>query len=220
MTHTNEASAGPRKHGLGAPMDALRHWLPVRTLDSSHRDQVREHLLALSPADRTLRFAHVASDEQISRYAAQIDFVHDEVFGVFDRRLRLVAMAHLAFSPEGLTAEFGVSVSERVRGRGFGSRLFEHAVMHARNRGVSTLVLYVARENEAMLAIARHAGAQVSFNGAEATARLTLVADTLGSQMEALIERHAAEFDYQLKLHVFRLDKNWPSSGPGTLLDA
>jgi hypothetical protein len=75
-----------------------------------------------------LRFAHVATDEQIARYADQIDFVHDRS-SVFDRRLRLVAIAHLAFAPDGLTAEFGVSVASRVRGRGFGTRLFDHAVM-------------------------------------------------------------------------------------------
>ncbi len=189
--------------------EPARQWLPVRTLESSHREQVKQHLQALSPQDRQLRFAHVATDEQIARYADQIDFVHDEVFGVFDRRLRLVAMAHLAFAPDGLTAEFGVSVSSRVRGRGFGTRLFDHAVMHARNRGVSIMILYVARENEAMLCIVRRAGAQVSVEGAEATARLPLVADTLGSRFEALIEKHAAEFDYQLKLRVFRLDQLW-----------
>ncbi len=184
-----------------------KQWLPVRTLGSRHRAQVRRHLQALSPQDRQLRFAHVATDEQIARYADQIDFVHDEVFGVFDRRLRLVAMAHLAFAPDGLLAEFGVSVSSRVRGRGFGTRLFEHAVTHARNRGVSSLVLYTARENEAMLSIVRRAGARISFEGAEATARLPLRADTLGTRLEAMLERHAAEFDYQLKLRVFRLDR-------------
>jgi ribosomal protein S18 acetylase RimI-like enzyme len=189
--------------------EPVKHWLPVRTLHESHRDQVRRHLQALSPQDRQLRFAHIATDEQIARYADQIDFMHDEVFGVFDRRLRLVAMAHLAFAPDGLLAEFGVSVSSRVRGRGFGSRLFDHAVMHARNRGVSSLIIYVARENEAMLAIVRHAGAQLSFEGAEVTARLPLRADTLGTRLEAMLEKHAAEFDYQLKLRVFRLDRLW-----------
>lgn len=206
-THAMPESTPPRhRAGRGEP---ARQWLPVRSLDSSHREQVKHHLQALSPHDRQLRFAHVATDEQIGRYADQIDFVHDEVFGVFDRRLRLVAMAHLAFAPDGLTAEFGVSVAKRVRGRGFGSRLFDHAVMHARNRGVSAMVLYVARENEAMLSIVRRAGGQISFDGAEATARLPLQAETLGTRFEALIEKHVAEFDYQLKLRVFRLDQLW-----------
>lgn len=186
-------------------------WLPVRTLDASHRAQVREHLLALAVRDRILRFGHAASDEQITRYTKQIDFVHDEVFGVFDRKLCLVALAHLAFSRDGLSAEFGVSVLDQVRGRGFGRRLFEHTVMHARNRGVSTLIIYIASDNKAMLGIARRAGAELSFQGDQAQARLPLTAQSLGSQMGALLESRAAEFDYQLKLQVQRLDRLWPA---------
>ncbi len=206
MTHvpTSLGSALRRRPRVDT---ALPVWLPVRTLDPSHRDAVLQHLLALSLRDRALRFSHAASDEQLARYVEQIDFVHDEVFGIFDRRLRLVALAHLAFAPGGLTAEFGVSVLARVRGRGFGRRLFDHAVTHARNRGVSTIELYVSRDNAAMLAIARDAGARIDVDGNDAVARLPLVARTLGSHVEALVEAHAAEFDYQLKLHVARLDR-------------
>ncbi len=220
MTPTIEiqAAAKPR---APIPFKAARppRWLPVRTLHECHREEVLNHLLSLSRQDRALRFAHVATDEQIRQYAQHIDFIHDEVFGVFDRRLRLVAMAHLAFDPDGLSAEFGVSVLDRVRRRGFGGRLFDHAVMHARNRSVSTLVLYVARENTAMLAIVRRAGAQLSFDGTEATARLPLVATTLGTQVGAVFEEHAAEFDYQLKLQVQRLDRIWSARAPSHPLD-
>ena len=31
------------------------------------------------------------------QYVQQIDFDRDEVFGIFNRRLRLLAMAHLAY---------------------------------------------------------------------------------------------------------------------------
>jgi ribosomal protein S18 acetylase RimI-like enzyme len=217
MTQQTESLEAALPHGASVPAGAPRRWLPMRTLNGTHSDEVCTHLLSLDANDRVLRFAHAASDEQIRHYAGQIDYANDEVFGVFDRRLELVAMAHLAFAPDGLAAEFGVSVLARVRGRGFGARLFEHAVMHARNRGVSTMVIYVARNNAPMLAILQRAGATLSFDGAEATGRLPLVADTLSTQVGALLERHAAEFDYQLKLHVQRLDRLWPQrSGPAT----
>ncbi|MBP6765842.1 MAG: GNAT family N-acetyltransferase [Rubrivivax sp.] len=213
MTQQTESLEAALPRGRHLPPGAVRHWLPMRTLNASHSEEVCKHLLSLNTKDRVLRFAHAASDEQIRHYASQIDYSQDEVFGVFDRGLRLVAMAHLAFAQDGLAAEFGVSVLERVRGRGFGARLFEHAVMHARNRGVSTMVIYVARHNAPMLAILRRAGAELSYDGAEATGRLPMVADTLGTQVGALLERHAAEFDYQLKLHVHRLDRFWPLRG-------
>ena len=40
--------------------------------------------------------AMLAQDSHIRRYVDTIDFDHDEVFGVFNRRLDLIAMAHLA----------------------------------------------------------------------------------------------------------------------------
>ena len=67
-----------------------------------------------------------------ARYVEHLDFERDLVFGVFNRRLQLLAMAHLAFEPPAdppaAAVEFGVSVLERARGRGYGARLFDHAV--------------------------------------------------------------------------------------------
>jgi GNAT superfamily N-acetyltransferase len=193
-------------------------WFPIRQLAERHRERVLTHLLSLSPADRHLRFGHVATDEQITGYVGQLDFDRDELFGVFDARLRVVAMAHLAFGPADPaaagnavpTAEFGVSVSERQRGRGIGGRLFEHVVTHARNRGAGSLAIHFARENSAMLAIVRKAGATIELAGGDAVALLDLPKDTLGSQLSALLETQAAEIDYRWKMQVLRLDRLWP----------
>ncbi len=197
-----------------APPPSTPRWLPVRSLGPRHRPRVLQHLLALDDDDRHLRFGHVASDDQIRQYVAQLDFERDELFGIFDGRLRLVALAHLALerdrtdaaaAPAG--AEFGVSVLPRQRGRGLGGRLFEHTVMHARNTGARTLTIHLARENQAMLAIVRRSGAVVHFEGSDVVAELPLPADTLGTQLSALVETQAAEWDYQFKLQRLRLDK-------------
>lgn len=208
MTQQTDALEAALPSGPAAARGA---WVPIRLLTPRHRERVLAHLLALEEGDRMMRFGHLATDEQIAGYVERMDFARDELFGIFDCRVHLVALAHLAFSNDGLRAEFGVSVSASERGRGFGSRLFEHAVMHARNRGVDTLVIHVARENSAMLGIVRRAGADLQFDGSEAVAQLRLPADTLGSQIEALIGHSAAELDYQLKLHVLRLDGLWPA---------
>jgi hypothetical protein len=108
-------------------------------------------------------------------------------------------MAHLAGLPEKREAEFGVSVLPKARGRGCGARLFDHAVLHARNRGVDTLLIHALSENTAMLRIARNAGATVQRDGGEALARLQLPPDSLRSHIDAFIESSAAEVDYRLK---------------------
>ena len=71
-------------------------WVPIRRLDASHRSRIERHLLALSARDRYLRFGYPASDERIRQHVASIDFQQDEVFGIFDHRLQLLAISHLA----------------------------------------------------------------------------------------------------------------------------
>ena len=185
--------------------------VPVRSLAARHRPRILAHLLALEPRDRYLRFGHAASDAQIARYVDQIDFELDEVFGIFNRRLEVVAMAHLAYlghadkAPQ--RAEFGVSVLARARGRGWGARLFDCAVLHARNRQVDTLLIHALVENRVMLHIARAAGALVEHEGPDALARLKLPPENIGSHLEAMIDHQMAEFDYGLKVHARRLDQ-------------
>jgi GNAT superfamily N-acetyltransferase len=176
-----------------------RRWIPIRSLAERHRPRILAHLLALPPHDRYLRFGYAASDAQIARYADLIDFTHDEVFGVFNRRLELIAQAHLAGLPDRREAEFGVSVLPKARGRGYGARLFDHAVLHARNRGVDTLLIHALTQNTPMLRIARTAGATVDSEGGEALARLRLPPDSLRSHLDAFLESSAAEVDYRLK---------------------
>lgn len=183
-------------------------WVFIRSLGPRYRDRIATHLLSLDESDRYLRFGYPATDAQISRYVDTIDFDQDEVFGIFNRRLELIAMAHLAHpstpaeGARGTMAEFGVSVIRKVRGRGFGARLFEHSVLHARNRGVQTLFIHALSENTAMLKIARNAGATVERDGSESDAWLRLPPDTFVSHVEEMMGEQAAEFDYQLKRHA------------------
>lgn len=184
-------------------------WVPIRSLSPKHKPRIERHLVALPEQDRYLRFGYAATDEQIGRYVTGLNFDRDEIFGVFNRRLDLVAMAHLAYSidPQWATcSEFGVSVSPHQRGKGLGAKLFGHAVMHARNQGVSLLFIHALSENVAMLKIARHAGASVQRDGSETEAYLSLPQATLDSQISGLVQDQMAEVDYQLKMqaHQFR----------------
>lgn len=180
-------------------------WVPIRALAQRQRPRMLAHLLGLAAPDRYLRFGYAASDEQVARYVDSIDFERDDVFGIHNRRLELIGLAHLAALPGGREAEFGVSVSPSARGRGYGARLFDHAVLHARNRGLDTLVVHALSENGAMLHIATAAGAKVERCGGDAQARLRLPSDTMASHLEALLEGGAAEIDYRFKREARRL---------------
>lgn len=176
--------------------------VPIRSVGPGERERVASHLLALDTHDRYLRFGYSASDEQVRRYVDGLNFDRDEIFGIYNRRLELIAMAHLAFAPEGQPnecAEFGVSVSKHARGRGYGARLFERAEVTARNADVRMLFIHALSENAAMLKIARNAGAHVVRSGSESEAHLELPEATLDSRMSEIALDHFAEIDFQLK---------------------
>lgn len=179
--------------------------VPIRSLGANHRARIASHLLALDRHDRYLRFGFAATDAQIQRYADSLNFERDEIFGIYNRRLELIAVAHLAFCADtelGDCAEFGVSVLKAARGRGYGGRLFDRAAMHARNQGVSRMFIHALSENTTMLRIARKAGATVERDGSESEAHLLLLPATLDSRLTELVAEQLAQTDYRIKVQV------------------
>ena len=179
--------------------------VPIRSLGANHRVRIAHHLLALDPPDRYLRFGFSANDEQIQRYADSLNFERDEIFGIYNRRLELIAMAHLAFSADSsldACAEFGVSVLKSARGRGYGARLFDRAAMHSRNDGVSRMFIHALSENTTMLKIARNAGAVVERDGSESEAHLLLLPATLDTRLTEILQEQLAQTDYRIKVQV------------------
>ncbi|MEO8249624.1 MAG: GNAT family N-acetyltransferase [Burkholderiales bacterium] len=193
------SSTGERPHGAFASTQLM---VPIRSIGPSQRPRIIEHLVRLNSDDRYLRFGYAATDEQIANYVAHIDFERDDVFGIYNRKLELIATAHLALADrDGFEscAEFGVSVAHRARGRGYGTRLFERAVMHARNEGRQLLFIQALSENATMLSIARRAGAVVERFGADSEAYLRLPRASFDSRLSEAVYQGFAETDYRLK---------------------
>ena len=179
--------------------------VPIRSLGENHRARIAGHLKALDAHDRYYRFGFSANDEQIDRYVNGLNFDRDEIFGIYNRHLVLIAVAHLAYAPDtgaNASAEFGVSVLPQARGRHYGSRLFERAVMHARNVGVSKMYVHVLSENTAMLRIAKHAGSTFVRDGAETEGHLVLPPATLNTHLTEMVEEQLAQVNYRFKLQA------------------
>jgi RimJ/RimL family protein N-acetyltransferase len=179
--------------------------VPIRSLGENHRARIAGHLKALDAHDRYYRFGFSANDEQIDRYVNGLNFERDEIFGIYNRHLVLIAVAHLAYAPDtgaSPSAEFGVSVLPQARGRHYGSRLFERAVMHARNVGVRKLYVHVLSENTAMLRIASHGGATFVRDGAETEGHLVLPPATMNTHLTEMVEEQLAQANYRIKLQA------------------
>ena len=182
----------------------------VRELGEKDRERLLAHFIELDEDDRLLRFGQVTPDRVIENYVRTLDFGRDTVFGVFDRHLQLVGVGHLAYLPaEGdtRTAEFGVSVSESVRGQGIGTRLFERAAIRSRNTHVTTLYIHCLSRNTTMMHIAKKAGMKIEYAYGEADAYLTLSPADQNSIISEMLQEQAAVFDYVLKRQARRTSK-------------
>ena len=188
-----------------ASQAAHRASVLVRELTAGDRDPLLAHFLALGDEDRLLRFGQAVPNHVIENYVRSIDFSRDKVFGVYDHALELVGVGHLAYLPadgDNRTAEFGVSVLERSRGMGVGSKLFERAAMHSRNTRVTTLYMYCLSRNTTMMHIAKKAGMKIEYAYGSADAYLTLPPADQASILTEMLQEQAAVFDYAIKRHA------------------
>lgn len=198
---STRAAASIAQHDR-ASQAAHREPVLVRELTERDSDQLLAHFLSLDMDDRLLRFGQAAPDHVIENYVRSIEFAQDKVFGVYDHRLNLVGVGHLAYLPaEGdqRTAEFGVSVLDSSRGIGVGSKLFARAAIHSRNTRVTTLYMYCLSRNTTMMHIAKKAGMKIQFAYGSADAYLTLPPADQTSIITEMLQEQAAVFDYAIK---------------------
>jgi GNAT superfamily N-acetyltransferase len=162
----------------------------VRELTSLDRTAYEQHLLALGPGDRRLRFGTPLADSVVRAYVACIDFERDAFFGVFSDDLNLVGAAHLAR---------GVSVLPEYRGRGFGGALLERAMLRSRNWRRPKLFMHCLKENAPMMRLASKLGMHVATEAGEADAWLELAQPDAGSYFGEVFAQRVALFDFALK---------------------
>ncbi|MFJ3046219.1 GNAT family N-acetyltransferase [Herbaspirillum chlorophenolicum] len=197
---------------------AERPMVFVKELSPKSRRHLLRHFLALEDKDRLLRFGSKLSDDMVIRYVENIDFARDTVFGVYDRRLRLLGVGHLAFAPressrisgatiKPVVAEFGVSVSAAARGLGVGTKLFLRASMRCRNADVDTLYMHCLSSNKVMMHIAKKAGMDIHRDYGEADAYLKISPANSATVFQEAMEEQAAMLDYIIKANFKALLK-------------
>ncbi|WP_034299777.1 GNAT family N-acetyltransferase [Herbaspirillum sp. RV1423] len=207
------------KHAISAIAEASdKPMILVKELSPRSRRHLLRHFLALEEKDRLLRFGTKLSDDLVTRYVEKIDFSRDTIFGVYDRKMRLLGVGHLAFAPREATpvsgatikarvAEFGVSVSAAARGMGVGTKLFMRAAIHCRNADVDTLYMHCLSSNKVMMHIAKKAGMEIHRDYGEADAYLKLQPANSASVFHEAMEEQAAMLDYIIKANMRALFK-------------
>ena len=172
------AQARQCKQGSGpmieAYSDSVGSGLPLRVLGPQDRSAFLAHLLRLSPQDRYSRFSRVASDTVITSYVQDRFNQHAYFFGMFDHDI-LRGVVELHCMDEVCTqAELAFSIEGAWRGKGWGRRLCQRALLEARQHHIKQLHIHCLAHNFAMLALAREAKARLVIEDQEAAAVITL----------------------------------------------
>jgi RimJ/RimL family protein N-acetyltransferase len=161
-------------HSLVGRTRARSH---VRTL-SQHEELplLRDHLLRLDRASRHDRFHGYMDDSFIERYAEKCANDGTVIIAYFeDGVVRGAAELHPPEQSADQTPEIAFSVETSVRRRGVGSFLFRQLIAEARAKGYRSLRITTGAQNEAMRALAKKFGANLSFRHGESTGTVDLI---------------------------------------------
>jgi len=155
----------------GAVVDAsVQKDAVVQRLGRFQTAEMLAHFNALSSDDLRLRFGAPLGRFALENYVSGIDFSNDRVFGIFDRELKLVSVAHLAVDLERDCAELGLSVAHESRRRGHGEALLRRAATHAASLGLHRIYMHCLSENGALMGLARKSGFKIVAARGEADA--------------------------------------------------
>jgi GNAT superfamily N-acetyltransferase len=151
--------------------------LLVRRLGPFDRALLADHLKALAPPDRRLRFLGAVSDVRIEAHVAGIPMHLWIAYGAFvDGCLVGVAEVMLDRLVGARRGEFAVTVLEAWRGRGLARRLSERVFEASRNLGCLSFEVNFAPSNRALVALIRALRVEARFDLLEGRAELALPA--------------------------------------------
>ena len=149
----------------------------VRTL-SQHEELplLCDHLLRLDRASRHDRFHGYMDDSFIERYAEKCANDGTIIIAYFeDGMVRGAAELHPPEQSSDMLPEIAFSVEKAVRRRGVGSFLFRQLIAEARAKGYRSLRITTGAQNEAMRALAKKFGANLTFRHGESTGTVDLI---------------------------------------------
>jgi GNAT superfamily N-acetyltransferase len=188
----------------------------VRTLSQQEElPLLRDHLLRLDPESRHNRFNGFLDDSLIERYAAKcagdgtivIAYLEDGV-------VRGAAELHPPDTSPDPQPEIAFSVEAGVRRQGVGSILFRKLIAEARAKGYRHLRITTGAQNDAMRALARKFGAQLTFRRGESTGTIDVkeqprpapagVATPMDAA-RAIIQFNRAYWKFLLRLYGWKL---------------
>jgi GNAT superfamily N-acetyltransferase len=138
-------------------------------------DLYEAHLLRLDSAARHLRFKGHVHDAVIHQYVENIrESEVDEAIFAEMSSTDVIGAVHISIYPNTDMAELSVSVESEHRGNGLGEKLFERAILWAKNRGATKITAECFTHNRAMMCLARKHEMKLEMEGSDTTGILNI----------------------------------------------
>ena len=165
----------------------------IRAIHPDDRDRLVNAFVALEPQTIRLRFFY-PKQSLTDNDLLQLQTID------YQRRVALAATVQNAgeeviigfgeYVASGESAEIAFVVEEDWQGRGIASRLLQHLICIAHQRGVGQFEAEVLKENGPMLAVFRHSGLPMTTRNSDGTVLVTLVLGAPPSRKARPISEH------------------------------
>ena len=159
--------------------DITRSTLATRSVRTLRQQEelplLRDHLLRLDRGSRHDRFHGFIDDSFIERYAAKCAGDGTVIIAYIEEGVaRGAAELHPPDQSPDALPEIAFSVEACVRRQGVGSVLFRKLIAEARAKGYQSLRITTGAQNQAMRALARKFGADLTFRHGESSGTIDL----------------------------------------------
>jgi GNAT superfamily N-acetyltransferase len=147
--------------------------ITTRFLLDTEYAQYADWLKARDRESLALYFGYAVTDENIDLLVQKIiKNSDDHYFLVAESAVGWVGTVHIAVV--GDEVEFGLMVTKELRGQGLASRMMEEALLWARNRGYSELMMHCLTYNKPIQFLCRKHGLEVTNMYGESETKMKL----------------------------------------------
>src|SRR3954468_4595796 len=130
---------------------------PMRPDDAARERRFFEALSDRSRYQRFMQYLKQLSPQLLARFT-QLDYDRELALVALDDKGEFVAVGRYAPNPDGLTAEFALTVADAWQGKGIGHALLRRLGEEARRAGYQALYGTILSANQEMLELAAHFG--------------------------------------------------------------
>jgi GNAT superfamily N-acetyltransferase len=172
--------------------------LTVRRVLHHEYSKYREHLKALDPDSRHLRFGYPVSNDVIDRLCDLIEQNIEQhiLFCVENQDLEFIAVGHIATS-HGM--ELAFSVFKEYQGQGLGSALMDRCIRWCRTKGILKGCMVCLSHNKTIQHLCKKHGIHIHTDHGEVLADVELDSPSLETFVKEQMASNIAVMDYLTK---------------------